>query len=96
MCPQPVWTPFKAMKRLVIAAGLAAILSACAAEDPDVQLDKIDKLLSENRSLTSVQISQVTDSVANGKRLLAEGKRKEASKQLAEAIDVLEKASDAN
>ncbi len=83
------------MKRSLIAMTLAAALSACGADDPNAQLDKIDKLLAENRSLTSTQVSQVTESVANGKRLLAEGNRKEASKQLAEAIKVLEKASDA-
>lgn len=92
MCPKTMRTTFNAMKRTVIAAGLAVILSACSAEDPNAQLDRIDKLLAENRSLTSAQVSKVTDYVANGKRLLAEGEKKKATSQFADAIKVLEKA----
>ncbi len=92
MCPKTMRTSFNAMKRIVIAAGFAAILSACSAEDPNAQLDRIDKLLAENRSLTSAQVSEVTDYVANGKRLLAEGQKKKATSQFADAIKVLEKA----
>lgn len=95
MCPKTMRTPFNVMKRTVIAAGLAAILSACSAEDPNAQLDKIDKLLAESRSLTSAQVSEVTDYVANGKRLLAEGNKKRATSQFADAIEVLEKAGKA-
>lgn len=84
------------MKRTVIAAALAAILSACSGDDPNAQLDKIDKLLGKGYPLTAEQVSKVTESVANGKRLLVEGKRKESSEQLAKAIKVLEKAGDAD
>ncbi len=89
-------TSFNAMKRTVIAAVFAASLSACSAEDPNAQLDRIDKLLAENRSLTSAQVSEVTDYVANGKRLLAEGQKKKATSQFADAIKVLEKAGKSN
>ncbi len=95
MCLNTMRTTFNAMKRTVIAAGFAAILSACSADDPNAQLDKIDKLLAENRSLTSAQVSEVTDYVANGKRLLAEGEKKKAASQFADAIEVLEKAGKA-
>lgn len=84
------------MKKTVFAAVLAAALSACGTGDPEAQLSKIDELLAKNYSLTAKQLSQVTDSVANGKRLLAEGKRNEASTELAAAIEVLEKAADAD
>jgi len=84
------------MKKTLFAAVLAGVLSACGADDPNAQLGKIDELLAKNYPLTAAQVSQVTESVANGKRLLAEGKQKEASTQLSKAIEVLEKAADAD
>lgn len=94
MCP-PLHTDCEFMNKALFAAALVAALSACGAEDPEAQLSKIDELLAKNYPLTAAQVSQVTDSVVNGKRLIAEGKRKEASTKLAEAIKVLEKAADA-
>lgn len=84
------------MKKTLFAAVLAAALSACGADDPSAQLNKIDELLAKNYPLTAEQVSQVTDSVARGKSLIAQGKEKEASTQLAKAIKVLEKAADAD
>jgi ribosomal protein L6P/L9E len=84
------------MKKTLIAALFIAVLTACGADDPESQLSKIDELLADNHPLTTEQTSQITDAVANGKRLLAEGKNKEASTQFAAAIDVLEKAADAD
>ena len=84
------------MKKTLFAAVFTAVLSACGADDPKSQLNKIDELLAKNPPLTAEQTSQVTDSVANGKRLLAEGKHNEASTELAAAIEVLEKAADAD
>ncbi len=84
------------MKNAFLAVALAALLSACGADDPEAQLSKIDELLAKNYPLTAEQVSKVTDSVANGKRLLASGERDKASDQLADAIKVLEKAADAD
>lgn len=95
MCPR-LQIHCEVMKKTLFAAAFVALLSACGADDPDAQLNKIDELLAENRSLTAAQVSKVTEYVANGKRLLAQGERKAASTEFAEAIEVLEKAADAN
>ena len=84
------------MKKAILAAALAALMSACGADDPEAQLSKIDELLAKNYPLSARQVSMVTDSVANGKRLLAAGERQQASEEFAQAIEVLEKAADAD
>lgn len=84
------------MKKTLFAAAFVAFLSACSADDPESQLGKIDELLSKDYPLTAEQTSRVTETVANGKRLLAEGKHEKASTEFAAAIEVLEKAADAD
>jgi type IV pilus biogenesis protein CpaD/CtpE len=84
------------MERTFLAAALTATLSACGGDDPDAQLNKIDQLMAKKYPLSAEQVSQIPDSVANGKRLLAEGKREQASTEVNQAIEVLAKAADAD
>ena len=86
----------KKLMHLVAAAMFVIIVSCSGGSDPQSQLSKIDELLKKGFPVSAEQTENVNTLVAEGKRLMEEGKDKEASESLAEAIKILNLALDAD
>lgn len=84
------------MMRVLLIAGLTAVLAGCGADDPSSQLSEIEELRAKNIPLTATQQAEVEASIAEGKRLLADGNQAESSEHLEKALKVLNRAADAD
>ncbi len=87
------------MKKLMNLCAIALftlIISCSGSNDPQSQLSKIDELLKKDFPVSAEQTENVNTLVAEGKRLMEEGKDKEASESLAKAIKILNLALDAD
>ena len=86
----------KKLLYLFIAGIFIVSLNCSGGSDPQSQLTKIDELKSKGFPITSEQMQSIDNYTAKGKGLLEQGKEKEASEALAEAIDILNMALDAD
>ena len=75
---------------------LFAIIIGCSSGDTTSQLKKIDELRNKGFPITAEQMVSIDTFVAEGKKLIEQGKEKEASETLAKAIDILNMALDAD
>ena len=85
------------MKKIInfLLAAVFMIMLGCSSTPQD-QLVEIDTLIKKGFPLTSEQKESVTTLVTEGKILLERGKEKESSEVLAQALDVLHIAEDAD
>jgi hypothetical protein len=72
------------------------IIIGCSSGDTTSQLKKIDELKNKGFPITTEQMENINTFVADGKKLIEQGKEKEASEALAKAIDILNMALDAD
>jgi hypothetical protein len=77
-------------------AAVFVIMLACSSSTPQDQLSEIDTLIKKGFPLNSEQKESVTSFVTEGKILLEQGREKESSELLAQALDVLHLAEDAD
>lgn len=86
----------KKIMQLLVASLFMLVVSCSSGSNPENQLKEIDDLLKKGFPMTTEQTESVNTFVAEGKRLLTEGKTKESSEALAKAIDILNMALDAD
>lgn len=84
----------KKIRNLVAAALLTLILGCSGGNDPQSQLKKIDEMLDKKFPMTAEQSEQLNTHIAEGKRLLTEGKVEESSQAFAQALEILQRAED--
>ncbi len=72
------------------------LIISCSSNDTQSQLKKIDELKNKGFPITSEQMENIDKYIAEGKSLIKEGKEKQASESLAEAIKILNIALDAD
>ena len=72
------------------------VIISCSSNDTPSQLKKIDKLMGKGFPITSEQQENIDKYIAEGKSLIKEGKEKEASAALSNAINILNLALDAD
>ena len=72
------------------------VIISCSSDDTQSQLKKIDELMGKGFPITSEQQENIDKYIAEGKSLIKEGKEKEASAALSQAIDILNMALDAD
>ena len=72
------------------------LIIGCSSGDTTSQLKKIDELKNKDFPITAEQMVSIDTFVADGKKLIEQGKEKEASESLAKAIDILNMALDAD
>ncbi|UCD35569.1 MAG: hypothetical protein JSU90_01690 [Nitrospiraceae bacterium] len=85
------------MKKIgnLFAAALLILMMGCSgSNDPQSQLSVINEKLSKKFPMTAEQAELVDTHVAEGKRLLEEGKTEESSQAFAQALEILERAED--
>ncbi|UCH80099.1 MAG: hypothetical protein JSW20_10150 [Nitrospiraceae bacterium] len=84
------------LMHFMMIATCTIIISCSSSADTQSQLKKIDELQNKGFPITSEQQENIDRHVAEGKSLIQEGKEKEASEALAKAIDILNRALDAD
>ena len=72
------------------------LIISCSNADTSSQLKKIDELKSKGFPITSGQMENIDKHIAEGKKLIEEGKEKQASEALAKSIEILNMALDAD
>jgi polyhydroxyalkanoate synthesis regulator phasin len=77
-------------------AAVFMIMLGCSSSSPQDKLNEIDKLVRKGFPLTLEQKESVTTLVTEGKILLEQGREKESSEILSQALDVLHIAEDAD
>ncbi len=86
------------MKKLIhlLVIVMFMLIISCSSNDTQSQLKKIDELKNKGFPITSEQMENIDKYIAEGKSLIKEGKEKQASESLAEAIKILNIALDAD